>query len=106
MDKDLIRARALCHHLLPVTLGAVVEEAPHDGDDVTHSDPEGETAKIGLVWARTYLSIFLPPIKTPVTRSKMFHQLANHTGPQLSQQEHQLKTSTWAKPCLITEDAD
>ena len=37
LDKDLIKARALCHQLLPVTLGAVVEEAPHDGDDVTHS---------------------------------------------------------------------
>ena len=37
LDKDLIKARALCHQLLPVTLGAVVEEAPHEGDDVTHS---------------------------------------------------------------------
>ena len=99
MDKDLIKARALCHQLLPVTLGAVVEEAPHDGDDVTQSDPEGETAKIGLVWARTYLSIFLPPIKTPVTRSKIVHQLANHTGPQLSQQERHLKTCSRAEPC-------
>ena len=37
LDKDLINARALCHQLLPVTLGAIVDEAPHDGDDVTHS---------------------------------------------------------------------
>ena len=49
MDKDLINARALCHQLLPVTLGAIVEEAPHDGDDVTQSDPEGEVAQTGLV---------------------------------------------------------
>ena len=55
----------------PVTLGAIEEEAPHDGDDVTQSYPEGETAKIGLVWARTYLSTFLPSIKTPETRSKI-----------------------------------
>ena len=49
LDKDLILARAFCHQLLPVTLGAIEEEAPHDGDDVTQSDPEGEVAQIGLV---------------------------------------------------------
>ena len=37
LDKDLIKARALCHQLLPVTLGAEVDEAPHDGDDIKHT---------------------------------------------------------------------
>ena len=34
MDKDLIDARALGHQSPPVTLGAEVDEAPHDCDDV------------------------------------------------------------------------
>ena len=55
----------------PVTLGAIEEEAPHDGDDVTQSDPEGEAAQIGLVYARTNLLTFLPSVKTLETRSKI-----------------------------------
>ena len=82
------------------------DEAPHDGDDVTHSDPEGEAAQIGLVYARTNLLTFLPSVKTMETRSKIIHQLANHFRTQLSQQERQSQTSRWAEPCLITEDAD
>ena len=37
MDKDLIDARALGHQSPPVTLGAEVDEAPHDCDDVKHT---------------------------------------------------------------------
>ena len=37
MDKDLINARALGHQPPPVTLGAEVDEAPNDGDDVKHT---------------------------------------------------------------------
>ena len=96
MDKDLILARAFCHQLLPVTLGAIEEEAPHDGDDVTRSDPEGEAAQIGLIFARTNLLAFLPSIKKPETRSKSFHPAGQSLKASAVQQERKSHTSVRA----------
>ena len=53
------------------------------------------------------LSANFPTFNQDTSNSlKMFHQLAKTHWATLSQQEHLLKTSTWAEPCLITEDAD